>query len=384
MNPMTFIRNVWYAASWVQDLEAGKPTAVTILDQPIVLFRTAGGAAAALSDSCGHRNAPLSRGRCENGLIRCMYHGLVFDESGHCVEVPGQRNIPAACHVPNYPTAERGDFVWVWLGNPAVADPDLIPLPAGLDTADWAMRRSHCSLDAHYMLMNDNLADMSHVAYLHEATFGGGDTRIAQTHPKITTIDRGIRVERWLSDREIVEDWLPDSSRAPSGSMQDIWLSYDLMAPGVFVMRTELHPAGVARSSGYSTPSQRPLHSNLNIQAVTPVSSTRSRHFFALGPPSSETIFDETLPDVMFQIMQRGFEEDRCMLEAQQQNLTRRPINPSAAIRHDRGVLLLREIIGRLIALEDRDAPDTPESVAGEICTSPADARSSLMGADFA
>ena len=82
---MTFMRNCWYVASWGRDLTADKPAAITIVDEPLVLFRTAAGEAAALRDCCCHRNAPLSHGRCENGLLRCMYHGLLFDGTGKCV-----------------------------------------------------------------------------------------------------------------------------------------------------------------------------------------------------------------------------------------------------------------------------------------------------------
>jgi phenylpropionate dioxygenase-like ring-hydroxylating dioxygenase large terminal subunit len=292
-----------------------------------------------------------------------MYHGLLFDGAGQCVEVPGQRNIPPTCRVTSFPTAERGTLVWVWVGDPALADAALIPIPANLDTGSWQMRHAHCDLNANYMLMNDNLADMSHVAYLHEATFGAGDTRIAQTHPTVTALERGIRIERWLADRERVESWLPDGSRAPTESMQDLWLSYDLIAPGVFVMRTEIHAAGTARSCGYRIPSMPALHSNLNIQAVTPVSSGHSRHFFALGPLAAETVKDTSLPDVMFRIMLRGFEEDRRMLEAQERNLARWPIDPSSAIRHDRGVYLLRQIITRLLALENPAKSVSPSAI---------------------
>ncbi len=352
---MRFLRNGWYVASWAHALRATEPMAVTILDEPLVLFRAAGGSPAALRDCCCHRNAPLSLGRCENGLLRCMYHGLMFDGSGRCVRIPGQRHIPAACRVRRYPTVEAHGWIWVWMGDPARADPRLIPLPPDYDLRDWDMRWSHCDIHAHYLLMNDNLADMSHVAFLHETTFGGGDTRIAESHPTITLLERGIRVERWLADRGKMEDWLPADPRLPPGRRQDLWLGYDWLAPGIFIMRSEIHCAGAAEECGYVRPTAKPVHANLNVQAVTPTGETSLRHFFALGPPRAETIDNPTLPDEMFQVMLRGFEEDRRMLEAQQRNLARWPIELAAAIRHDRGVQLVRRILESLIQ-EERDA----------------------------
>src|SRR5687767_6922103 len=108
---MTFIRNTWYVASWTHELAPGTCLAITILDEPLVLFRSADGSAAALRDCCCHRNAPLSHGRCENGLLRCMYHGLMFDGTGRCVLIPGQNHVPAACRVRAYPTLESGGWI---------------------------------------------------------------------------------------------------------------------------------------------------------------------------------------------------------------------------------------------------------------------------------
>jgi vanillate O-demethylase monooxygenase subunit len=349
---MTFIRNSWYVASWSQELSSGKPVAITLLDEPLVLFRTADGAAAALRDCCCHRNAPLSHGRCENGLLRCMYHGLMFDGTGSCVLIPGQTHIPAACRVPSYPTVEQHGAIWVWMGDPTQADRRLLPFPASYDTRDWDMRGSHWDLQANYMLLNDNLADLSHVAFLHEATFGSRDTRIAETHPTITRLERGIRVERWLTDRRKM-DWVPDAPLvSETDYREELWLSYELLAPGIFVMLSELHPVGVARESGYAAPRSKPMHANLNFQAMTPIGETSTRHFFALGPPSAEAAANPRLPDAILELSLKGFDEDRRMLEAQQHNLARWPIQAAAAIRHDRGVQLLRRIIDRLIGLE--------------------------------
>ncbi len=358
---MTFIRNYWYVASWAHELSPTHPTAITIIGEPLVLFRTAAGDAAALEDCCCHRSAPLSHGRCESGLLRCMYHGLLFDGTGKCVRIPGQAHIPAACRVRSYPTVESRGLIWVWMGDPTLADTRQIPVPDDYDPTDWDMRSSQCDVQANYLLMTDNLADMSHVAYLHETTLAGGDTRISDSHPTITRLERGIRVERWLADRRKMEDWLPDDPRLPPASpserRQDLWLGYDLLAPGIFVMRSEIHEAGVAHASGYAAPQKQPLHANLNFQAVTPAGQTSMRHFFALGPPRRETVGNPTLAHDMFEVMLKSFAEDRIMLEAQQRNLARRPIQAAAAIRHDHGLQLMRRIIRQMIEQESDSLP---------------------------
>ncbi|MGE3175819.1 MAG: Rieske 2Fe-2S domain-containing protein, partial [Planctomycetota bacterium] len=67
---MTFVRNAWYVACWAADLGAA-PLARIIVDEPVVLYRGAGGRPVALEDRCCHRSLPLSLGRVEGAHIRC-------------------------------------------------------------------------------------------------------------------------------------------------------------------------------------------------------------------------------------------------------------------------------------------------------------------------
>ena len=97
-------RNVWYMAGWDDDLGPGALLPMTILGEPLVLFRTASGIAA-FEDRCPHRAAPLSRGRCEGDTVRCLYHGARFAADGSCVEIPGQDTIPPQLRVRTYPAA---------------------------------------------------------------------------------------------------------------------------------------------------------------------------------------------------------------------------------------------------------------------------------------
>lgn len=92
---MTYPRNCWYVASWSHDVPVGKPVAIQILDESIVLWRTPEGAVNALEDRCPHRPAPLSIGRCEGANLRCMYHGFLFNGEGKTIAIPGQEMIPA-------------------------------------------------------------------------------------------------------------------------------------------------------------------------------------------------------------------------------------------------------------------------------------------------
>ena len=86
---MNYVRNAWYVGGWSADLHQNKLNAIRILGEPIVLWRTQR-EVVALADRCVHRLAPLSLGRCEADRLRCMYHGLLYDTQGQCVQIPGQ------------------------------------------------------------------------------------------------------------------------------------------------------------------------------------------------------------------------------------------------------------------------------------------------------
>ena len=131
-----FLRNGWYAAIWSDDLK-DRPVARIFLNERVVLFRNASGRVAALEDCCCHRAAPLSRGEVSGEYLACGYHGLKFDVSGQCVEVPGQRMVPRGAKVRSYPVRERWGVVWIWMGEPARADETTIPSLHWLADPKW-------------------------------------------------------------------------------------------------------------------------------------------------------------------------------------------------------------------------------------------------------
>ena len=89
-----WIRNAWYVAAWSHEIAGDGLLARTIMNEPLVLYRTSNGSVVAMEDRCCHRLAPLSLGRREGDDLRCMYHGLKFGPDGRCNEIPGQTTIP--------------------------------------------------------------------------------------------------------------------------------------------------------------------------------------------------------------------------------------------------------------------------------------------------
>src|SRR3954462_4679144 len=122
----SFARNQWYVAAYGR--EVGRDLlARTVLGEPLVLYRTEAGEVVALADRCVHRRFPLSESRLDGDRVVCGYHGFTYDTSGACVYVPGQKRIPRTARVASYPVVERDALIWVWIGDPALADPQIIP-----------------------------------------------------------------------------------------------------------------------------------------------------------------------------------------------------------------------------------------------------------------
>ena len=135
-----FVKNCWYVAAWSSEITESGTTSLSIANEPLLLYRTSAGEIVVLEDRCCHRQAPLSRGRREGDDIRCMYHGLKFDASGRCIEIPGQESIPERARVRRFPAMDLHSWVWVWMGDAALADPALVPGAVGLDDPAWSLR----------------------------------------------------------------------------------------------------------------------------------------------------------------------------------------------------------------------------------------------------
>jgi len=198
-----FLMNCWYVAAWDHELLDGRLLARTLLGKPVVLYKGDSGKVVALDDRCAHRGARLSNGRREGDCVRCMYHGLKFDDSGKCVQIPGQENIPPKLGVRSYPVLERDHLVWIWMGEAAKADPAKILDFPYLRDPSWRGKPDYMHYKANYLLIVDNLSDFAHLAFVHTKTLGGSEEYAYKSKPTaIERLEDGFRVERWHMDAD--------------------------------------------------------------------------------------------------------------------------------------------------------------------------------------
>lgn len=170
-------RNAWYVAAFAA--EVGRElVGRTIVGTPVVIFRKEDGTLAALDGRCPHRHFPLAKSCLKGDTIVCGYHGMAFGADGQCVDVPSQGHTPRAMRVPAYPVAEHGQWVWVWVGDADKADRALLPSleDLGLAGPQGANLTAHDlffhEVACRYQLLNDNLFDLSHLAFLHGTSIG--------------------------------------------------------------------------------------------------------------------------------------------------------------------------------------------------------------------
>ena len=170
-----FLKNCWYVAAWDHELIDGKLLPRTLLEERVLLYKGESGKVVALKDRCCHRGAPLSLGRLEGDCVRCMYHGLKFDATGKCIQIPGQDHIPAKLGVRSYPVVERDHLIWIWMGDPELAnEDDILDFPY-LREPQWKGIPGYLHYDANYLLIVDNLSDFAHLAFVHTKTLGGSE-----------------------------------------------------------------------------------------------------------------------------------------------------------------------------------------------------------------
>lgn len=261
-----FARNQWYVAAYGH--EVGRELlGRTVLGEPLVLYRSErDGAPVVLHDRCVHRRYPLSQPptRLDGDRIVCGYHGFTYDTTGACVSVPGQQRIPRTARVATYPVVEQDSLVWVWIGDPALADPAAIPRAPHLDSPGWVTVRGMEPVAADYGLLVDNLLDLSHETYLH----GGyiGTPEVAET-PITTEVDESagiVRVSRHMDDAAC-----PPFYARSTGIEGRItrWQDIEYHAPCLYLLHSRIAPVGVLPEADGSDPNG--FHTEITY-AITP------------------------------------------------------------------------------------------------------------------
>ncbi len=340
-----FIRNAWYLAAWSDELGAA-PLARRICNQPVVLYRDRQQGAVALEDRCCHRSAPLHLGRIVDAGLQCGYHGLVFDHTGRCVEIPAQVLIPDRARIRSYPVVEKDQLVWIWMGEADRADATkIIDYPYHDDRANWPHRHTVMHIKASYLLSLDNLLDMTHAAYVHGNTVGGGDPMsFIQAKEELTSRPDGLKLTRWLLD----VDPPPTYVKAVGFKGRvDRWAEFNFVAPG-----SVLHWAGAVNvgQGAYENGNREGGFSIRTLNVLTPETEHSCFYFWSVAHGYRQD--DPEATAQVFKAVAETFLEDKVMVEAQQLRLAEFGEAGLIGVANDRTRIQMRRTVDNLLAAE--------------------------------
>ena len=334
-------RNAWYAVAESAEVSR-KPFRRTVLNEPLVLFRTESGDPVGLEDRCCHRHAPLSPGRLIGDVIECPYHGLRFDADGNCTHVPGSASIPAKARVRKYPLSERYGFVWAWTGNPELADPALMPDWRWAEDAEWSSIAGSFRIGCNFMVSMDNLMDLSHIGYVHKTTIGTASDGERAEIETIANPDR-VTVRRWLEKQPP-----PPSYRRSLGrdTPVDRWQIIEFRPP-CYVRTFKGLGENVRGKPGYdfdsadSDPPEGALAISRGNTCITPETES-SCHYFTVHCHYRQ--FDKQALAAIWDSTVETLKQDIEILELTQKNMELAPDASMVYIQVDEGVEKARQV----------------------------------------
>ena len=162
------MRHYWHPVALADELPDERPAkAVRVLGQDFVLFRDERGRHGLLDRDCPHRGADLAYGRLEDGGLRCLFHGWLFDVEGKCLETPAEPEGSVLCQRVRqraYPVVVKNGIVFAYLGDgeaPAFPDFDCFLAPG---THAFAFKGL---IDCNWLQALEVGIDPAHASYLH-------------------------------------------------------------------------------------------------------------------------------------------------------------------------------------------------------------------------
>ena len=341
--------NAWYPAAWSHEI--GRALfARKICDANVVLYRRQDGAPVALEDACWHRLLPLSLGRLKGDEVMCGYHGLVFNSAGRCSFMPAQKTINPSASVRAFPLVERHRLVWIWPGDPALADPAKLPDFHWNDGTEWVGDGgTFVRLKCDWRLVVDNLMDLTHETYVHAGSIG--DEAILEAPFEATHDDRTATLTRWMIGIEPPPFW---GKQLGKPGPVDRWQIVRFEAPAVVVGDVGVAPTATGAREGDRSQGVNGAF----LAALAPETATSCHYFwnFVRTFHRDDAALTAGLQRAHVNDGEGVYDQDHRVLEAQQRAILENPRTPFYNLNIDAGALWARRLIDDLVARE-RGAP---------------------------
>jgi phenylpropionate dioxygenase-like ring-hydroxylating dioxygenase large terminal subunit len=346
-----FLRNAWYVAAWDYEVPAGTLFSRLVLNEPLVLYRQSTGRVIALENRCCHRHYPLHKGALTDDCIRCHYHGFTYDGTGACVRIPGQTHVPDSARVKSYPVVERHRWIWVWMGDPALADESKIVDFHWLHDPHWRAKGTVLYVKSSYELIIENLLDLTHLAFVHQATIGNYATA-EQADVTTHLTEHDVTVARWMMDSP------PPLTYTKMGGFTaniDRWQFINFTPPAFVRLDVGGMESGQGarerKTAAFASEGQLGTGIEMrNLNAITPETEKTTHYFWAQA--HNFRLDEPSVTDVLFEQIRATFEQDWEVFETQQRSIDLAPDAPRVNVRADAGQIQGIRLLRRKIAQE--------------------------------
>lgn len=345
-----FLKNFWYVAALSDEVAPNTLFNRVILNQPVVIYRKEDGTPVALEDRCCHKHYPLRKGRIEGSTIRCGYHGRVYSADGVCIDIPGQKSIPQNCRVRSYPLIERDTWIWIWMGDPSLADPADIGDIHWFNDPQWNGRSTVFSVQANFRLIVENLLDLTHVTFVHGTSIGN-DANAYHSDDTVERAESEIRVKRWMMNVP------PPPSYAKCGGFTtniDRWQIVHYVPPAFI----RIYTGGCVAGTGARGGNRQNEMGWMNLNSVTPETETTCHYFW--GQCQNHDIGNQEMTDAVFNAVKTAFLEDVDVFSAQQRSLDMGAADsPEVLTSHDAAGVHANRMLDRLLKDQAAGGPAT-------------------------
>ncbi len=289
------LRDCWHPVGFMGELADG-PQRVTLLGEPVAIWRDSSGAARAMRDICIHRGTALSLGWVDGDQLVCPYHGWRYGADGRCTAIPqlaDPSRVPGKARVSAYRCQERYGIIWVALDEPRW------PLPAVPELEHSEVWQTvpcgpfRWRSDASRQV--ENFTDFGHFPWVHPGLLGDPERPVVPRH----TVEIDGHVLRY----QIVRPEAANSDEFPVFANEqtvapDRRSRYELHLPYTIVLRLGW---GDERGMVYFFASQ-------------PISECDCAGYLVIGRN-----YDRDQPvNVLQDFEDTIFEQDRLMVESQQ------------------------------------------------------------------
>ncbi|MGE3246891.1 MAG: Rieske 2Fe-2S domain-containing protein [Beijerinckiaceae bacterium] len=333
-----YLRNYWYICAWREDVTR-TPLQRWILNEPIALFRTESGKVAAIADRCPHRGAPMTTGQVRGEGLECGYHGLTFNGAGECMRLPGRDRAPASFRTRAYPVVEKWRYVFIWMGDPALADESKIPDFHCTDDPAWYGRGETLPVKCHATLLRDNLLDLSHAHFVHQKTLA--TDAVLSTPMEVYEKDGELHVLRLMENIE------------PSPFFKHCLGGYTGRVHYRQLIRFIPASTIIIESCSWNVDNPEHRAEFRVMNGLTPETDRTSLYFWSLARNFDLT--NDALGDWIFNANKNTFFEDVDVIEKQQIMLESAPAPARELLFHvDGGVNAGRRLMARLYEEEQK------------------------------